>query len=46
MTKAQFNAECRARTIDPAIALENDAVWEALAAKNDRAVLAALDEEF
>ena len=46
MTKAQFTAECAMRFIDPAIALENDAVWESLAANNDRAVIAALDEEF
>ena len=46
MTQNEFATECISRTIDPAIALENDAVVAALLAKDKAAVIAALDNEF
>lgn len=46
MTKSQFDNECTARLIAPAIALENDEVREALAAHDDARVLQLLDQEF
>lgn len=45
MTANQFNAECAARSIDSATALENGAVCDALLTRNDAAVIAALDTE-
>lgn len=46
MTANQFNAECAARSIDSATALENAIVRAALAARDDAAVQSALDNEF
>jgi len=46
MTASQFAAECQIRFIDPAWALENDDIRRALAARDDLAVIAALDSEF
>ena len=46
MTASQFAAECQIRFIDPAIALENDAIRRALVARDDLAVLAVLDTDF
>ena len=46
MTATRFAAECETRTIDPAIALENVDIREALTSKNDSIVLALLDTEF
>lgn len=46
MTKAEFFALCAERLIDPSIALESEAIWEALRAKDRDAVIAALDSEF
>lgn len=46
MTQAQFIEECAARTIEPGVAIENEAIQEALRAFDDAAVIAALDSEF
>lgn len=46
MTKNQFFTECEARTIHPAIALENDEVVEALQNRDDDEVIRLLDEQF
>jgi hypothetical protein len=46
MTQNEFLTACMERTIDPAIALENDAVRAALKAHDRQAVLTALDNEF
>ena len=46
MTGNQFNAECDKRLIHPAIVLENDEVWQALADRDDARVLELLDSEF
>lgn len=46
MTRNEFAALCAERHIDPAIALENDAVCTALRAKNRAALIHALDTEF
>ena len=46
MTKPEFLALCLERSIDPALALESDAVIAALRAKDRDAVIAALDSEF
>jgi hypothetical protein len=46
MTKNQFFTECEARTIHPAIALENDELLEALQEKDDARVIQILDEQF
>jgi hypothetical protein len=46
MTKTEFIAACSDRFIDPALALENEAVIAALRAKNSAAVIAALDSQF
>jgi len=46
MTSNEFNAQCQSRFIDPALALENEAVKNALYERNDPEVLRLLDEEF
>lgn len=46
MTQNQFAALCGELTIDPAIALENDNVRQALKDKDDQAVERILKEEF
>lgn len=46
MTANEFNAECVSRTIDPAIALENEEIVAALRARDDEKVIALLNEEF
>ncbi len=46
MTKAQFQAECGQRLIDPSIALENEDIVEALHLRDDALVIQLLDEEF
>ena len=46
MTQTQFIIECTKRTIDPAVALENDEVREALQTRDDEAVVRILDEQF
>jgi hypothetical protein len=46
MTQNQFAALCEELTIDPAIALENENVVEALKEKDDEAVERILKEEF
>jgi len=46
MSANEFNYECVSRTIDPAIALENEHIREALAARNDDYVREVLDTEF
>jgi hypothetical protein len=46
MTKLEFLALCGEHNIEPAIALENDAIIEALKAKNDEQVIQILTEEF
>jgi len=45
MTRFEFIYICEGRTIDPALALENEAVREAIK-KGPAAVADALDEEF
>ena len=46
MTQTEFYTACLERTIDPAIALEDEAVIEALQRRDITAVLAALDNNF
>jgi len=46
MTKNEFVALCLERLIDPALALENDAVFAALMSKDYDALKSALDNEF
>ena len=46
MHRNQFVALCEELTIDPAIALENENVREALEANDDQAVERILKEEF
>ena len=46
MTANEFAAECGQRYINPAIALESDAVRQALESKDDGRVLDALDSAF
>ena len=46
MTKLDFLAACGNRCIEPAIALENDAIIEALQNRDDAKVLELLDSEF
>jgi hypothetical protein len=46
MTKNEFNALCAERTIDPNLALENDELVEALKDRDDKAVVAILDNQF
>jgi hypothetical protein len=46
MTKTDFFAACAARFIDPALALENEAVIAALLDRDAERVLLALDSEF
>lgn len=46
MTKTEFVTLCQERTIDPSLALENDAILEALQAKDYNKVVELLDSEF
>lgn len=46
MTKLEFLALCGEHNIDPGIALENDAIIEALKAKNDEQVIQILTKDF
>ena len=46
MTALEFLALCGEHNIEPAIALENDAIIEALKAKNDEQVIEILTKEF
>lgn len=46
MTANEFAAECAARTIDPALALENENITAALRARDDARVREILDTEF
>jgi hypothetical protein len=46
MTQNEFVAECVSRTIDPAIALENEKVRRALTDRDDDKVRSTLDTEF
>lgn len=46
MTQSEFIAECAERLIDPALALENETIVNALKMRDDEAVIYALEEEF
>lgn len=46
MTKNEFAALCAEHTIDPAVALENENIVEALRNKDDAEVKRILKEEF
>jgi hypothetical protein len=46
MTKTEFMTLCQERTIDPSLALENDAIIEALQSKDDDKVVELLNNEF
>ena len=46
MTQSTFNSLCQQAGIDPAIALENDAIRAALKARNDAQVRRLLESEF
>lgn len=46
MTKLEFIALCGEHGIEPSIALENDAIIEALQSKDDQKVVKLLTEEF
>lgn len=46
MTQNEFVAECAELLIDPAIAIENEKVQEALARRDDEAVRELLETEF
>jgi hypothetical protein len=46
MTQNQFNQLCAEHTIDPSIALENEALCEALQERNDPEVIRIINEEF
>ena len=46
MTKPEFLTSCLERFIDPALALENENVCEALKNKDDAKVIYLLDNEF
>lgn len=46
MTQTQFITECNARYIEPAIALENDELVQALKNRDDDAVISILDNQF
>lgn len=46
MTMTQFIALCAERTIDPELALESDAIRDAIRAKDWPAVIRILDNEF
>jgi len=46
MSRTVFNALCSERLIDPAIALENENVIEALKSKSTSALIKILDTEF
>ena len=46
MTRNQFSAMCSKYNIDPAVALENENLVQALQDKNDKEVERILQEEF
>jgi hypothetical protein len=46
MTANEFNTECVARTLDPAIAIENPDIRAALRDRDDDRVCELLDTEF
>ncbi len=46
MTANEFNAECGERLLPPGLVLENDAIRQALADRNDDKVKELLDSEF
>ncbi len=46
MTYNQFIAECNSRLIEPSLALENNAIKQALCDKDDNKVKELLDREF
>lgn len=46
MTYSEFLAECNARTIFKSVAIENDKIRAALAARDDEEVKRLLDTEF
>ena len=46
MTRLEFMALCGEHGIEPAIALENDAIIEALQSRDDKMVVKLLTEEF
>lgn len=46
MTQMQFILECQHRSIEPSIALEDDAIVEALQSRDDDAVIEALNNNF
>ena len=46
MTMNEFTALCENRTIPPQLALENEDIREALAIRDDEAVIDVLDNEF
>lgn len=46
MTYSEFLAECNARTIFKSVAIENDKIRAALAARDDDEVKRLLDTEF
>jgi len=46
MTRNEFAALCAEHLIDPAIALENEAIKQALLDKDGDAVIEALETEF
>jgi hypothetical protein len=46
MTKLEFIALCGEHGIEPAIALESDAIVEALQSRDDQKVVKLLTEEF
>lgn len=46
MTQSTFNSLCQQAGIDPAIALENDAIRQALKARDDAQVRRLLETQF
>lgn len=46
MTQSQFSALCTARTIDPALALENDDVINAIKSGDVDLLITVLDSQF
>jgi hypothetical protein len=46
MTQNQFTAECRMRTLEPSLVLENDKICEALSLRDDEKVILLLESEF
>ena len=46
MTSYKFARECAERTLDPALAVENEKIREALRKRDDKKALRLLDTEF